>query len=57
MIRGIKGGNTRGARLQYFVSARFAGRVGEYGVVKGNACSLNIQENGKWGDRTRMTRI
>ena len=42
MIRGIEGGNARGARLQYFVSARFAGSVGEYEVVKGYACSHNI---------------
>jgi hypothetical protein len=42
MIRGIEGGNARGARLQYFVLARFAGSVGEYEVVKGYACSHNI---------------
>jgi hypothetical protein len=29
MIRGGEGGNARGARLQYFVLARFAGSVGE----------------------------
>ena len=39
MMRGIEGGNARGARLQYFGSARFAGSVGENEVVKGNACS------------------
>ena len=48
MIRGIEGGNARGARLQYFVSARFAGSVGEYEVVRGNACSHYIQEDRKW---------
>jgi len=48
MIRGIEGCNARGARLQYFVSARFAGSVGEYEVVKGDACSQDIQEDGKW---------
>ena len=34
--------------MQYFVSARFAGRVGEYGVVERNACSQYIQVDGKW---------
>jgi hypothetical protein len=39
MIRGNEGGNARGARLQYFVLARFAGSVGEYEDMKENACS------------------
>ena len=38
--------------MQYFVSARFVGSVGEYEVVKGNACShyLNmVDECGRCG--------
>ena len=57
MIRGIEGGNARGARLQYIVLACFAGSVGEYEVVKWNACSLYmnvVNERGCFGTNDGM---
>jgi hypothetical protein len=51
MIRGIEGGNGRGARLTDFVSARFRGSVGEYEVMKENACSQQWSEGKEEGCR------